>query len=179
MIDRQAVACAACQLSSRRKLRQVHRSNTERKRGTCLATCTLSVSRKTVRNPSIRLRCVPPHVRAVAPQTGGRCHGSLSVNSNTVHPFALCSPTCTRSRSPNWHHDFGVVASRRHETLSFASSVQAHTSFHGRCHGHRSPFPAGCRSRTVQHLRSETVNGDEREQRPHSPQQAPHRCAQV
>ena len=38
----------------------------------------------------------------------------------------------------------------------------------GRCHGHRSTFPAGSRSRTAQQLRSETVNGDEREQKQHS-----------
>ena len=68
--DRQAVACSARQLNSRRKLRQVHCSNTERNRGTCPATR-------------------PPECK--------RQHCTQS-----FHLFALCSSTCTSSRSPNW-----------------------------------------------------------------------------
>ena len=51
------------------------------------ATCILNASRIIVRNPSIHLHHVPWHVRAVAPQTGGRCHGHRS-------PFpAGCRPS--------------------------------------------------------------------------------------
>ena len=48
-----------------------------------------TATRNTVRNPTIRLDHVPPYVRAVAHQTGGRCHGhrspfSVGCRSRTV-----------------------------------------------------------------------------------------------
>ena len=68
--DRQTVACSACQLSSRRRLRKVHCSNTERNRGTCPATCPPE--------------CEPRHF------------------TQSFQLFAVCSSTCTSSRSPKW-----------------------------------------------------------------------------
>ena len=81
--------------------------------------------------------------------------------------FAICSSPCTSSRSPNWWEvswpqvpipswmsKSNRVAGHLHHVPRHVRAVARQTV--GKRHGHRSPFPAGYRTRTVQQLRSET-----------------------
>ena len=97
-------------MSSQRKLRQM---TAPIHRGTAAHVprrVSLSVSRNIVHNPSICLRSVSRHVRAVAPQSGG---------------------TVCLHYVPEHVQEVALQTGRR-------------------CHYHRTTFPAGCRSRTVQ-----------------------------